>query len=112
MQTPHDEGHPQKHEFGLALLLLGINAMNLADLAFTFLALRAGYPEGNPVMEALFLAFNVRIAGLIKLGIGVVFTGVAWVLRERRGMPVLVVVIFCVYWVLFFFHLYVTLRMI
>ncbi|RJQ55094.1 MAG: hypothetical protein C4521_03280, partial [Actinobacteria bacterium] len=40
-------------EFRLALLLLGLNALNLADLAYTFLALRAGFREGNPVVEAL-----------------------------------------------------------
>lgn len=102
----------KKQEFALALLLLLINALNLGDLAYTYMALGAGYNEGNPLMRGLFAWFSPVTAGLVKLGVGVAFTIVAWFLRDRRGMTSIVSVVLCVYFVLFVFHLYVTLGLV
>lgn len=113
-RVPQREGlHPQdRSDFALILLLLLINVLNLGDLAFTFLALRAGYAEANPFMQALFLHLSPIGAGLVKLAIGVAFTLAAWVLRDRRGMTAVVTVVLGVYFVLFIFHVYVTLAMV
>ncbi len=95
-----------------ALLLLGINALNLADLTYTFLALDAGFREGNPVMDALFFNLGQTGAGLVKLVITAVFTIVAWHYRDRQLIRVLAMGVLIVYCLLFFFHLYVTLQLI
>ena len=102
----------KKQEFGLVLLLLLINTLNFADLAFTFMALRAGYREANPFMRGLFVQFSPVTAGLIKLGFGVAFTIVAWVLRDRKGMTFIVVAVLCVYFVLYLYHMCVTLAVV
>lgn len=99
----------ERSEFTLVLLLLLINVLNLADLAFTFMALRAGYREANPFMAGMFTHLSPFAAGLIKLGIGAAFTLVAWFLRDRAGMRAVVTAVLCLYFVLYIFHIYVTL---
>lgn len=105
--------NPKKQlDFAYMLLLLLINVLNLADLAFTYLALGAGYHEGNPFMRELIAVFDTTNAGLIKLGITAAFTLAAWFLRERRGMSIIVMAVLVVYFLLFVFHLYVTLALV
>lgn len=106
------EHYRERADFAYVLLLLLINVLNLADLAFTFLALRAGYREANPFMRTLFSQFSALTAGLIKLGIGGAFTLAAWFLRERKGMSIVVMAVLVVYFILFIFHIYVTLALV
>lgn len=111
-ETLLPQRYRERADFAYVLLLLLINVLNLADLAFTFLALRAGYSEANPFMRSLFAQFSTLTAGLIKLGIGVAFTVAAWFLRERKGMSIVVMAVVVVYFVLFIFHIYVTLALV
>lgn len=102
----------ERSEFTLVLLLLLINVLNLADLAFTFMALRAGYREANPFMAGMFAHLSPFGAGIVKLSIGATFTLFAWFLRDRKGMTAVVTAVLCIYFVLYIFHIYVTLRLV
>lgn len=106
------EDPEQKHEFALALLLLLMNALNLADLTFTYMALQAGYPEANPLMSSLFANLHPVTVGLIKLGFGAAFSVAAWIFRDRRGVTTAVGALLAIYFVLFAYHITVTLRLV
>lgn len=86
-----------------------INALNLADLAFTYLALRAGYHEANPVLRYLFVNFSPLVGGYIKLAAGLFVTLVIWHFRKYRRILEGTFVIIAIYLSIFLYHLFVTL---
>lgn len=67
----------------LALVLAIITALNVADLVLTQRALGLGAVEGNPLMAVLFDA-DPFMAGVLKIGVGLMVVGLLWALRRYR----------------------------
>lgn len=73
----------RRNQRTLALVLAIITALNVADLVLTQRALGLGAVEGNPLMAVLFEADPV-MAGVMKIGVGLVVVGLLWALRRYR----------------------------
>ena len=67
----------------VALALVGLTAMNLADFLLTVRALDRGAVEVNPLMAALF-DFDPAVAGGVKLLLGTTVVLVIWQMRRYR----------------------------
>ena len=102
----------RNNQFLLACVLLLINALNLADLFFTILALRAGHGEANPFLRYLFLNLSPTAGGYVKIASGVLVTLAIWILRKYRRVLETALLILAIYFLIFLFHLYVTLSMV
>ncbi|MHB0975706.1 MAG: DUF5658 family protein [Candidatus Aquicultorales bacterium] len=94
----------QENDFTFALLLLLIVALNLVDFGFTSIALKAGYKEGNPLIDYLFKV-DPGLAGLFKVGIATVFSGFCWLFRRHRAVVVGALFAAGIYSDLFIYHL-------
>lgn len=66
-----------------ALLMISIVVLNIADIAFTFVALDRGLRELNPVMAGLLDAGH-GVAAFVKIGISVVVAAAGWWYRRFR----------------------------
>ena len=67
----------------IAIVLMAIVFMNVADLMLTAAALRAGATELNPLMANLFMADPV-MAVIFKLATAIAVAGTMWALRRYR----------------------------
>ncbi|MBI5230579.1 MAG: hypothetical protein HY876_00225 [Coriobacteriales bacterium] len=67
----------------LAVLLIAINILSLADWWFTMRALELGASEGNPVLSAM-LESNPAMAAGFKLSITIAVTLGIWAWRRYR----------------------------
>ena len=71
------------HPSAVALALVTIAVLNLADFLLTVRALDRGATEVNPVMAALF-DVNPTVAGTVKLLLGSAVVFVIWQMRRYR----------------------------
>ena len=71
------------HDLWVAILLLTINFLNVADLVYTAYALGAGAHEANPIMAALF-ASDPMLGAAVKLAVVATVTVILWVFRRYR----------------------------
>lgn len=67
----------------VALLMLSIVVLNIADMAFTFRALDRGLRELNPVMAGLLDAGH-GVAAIVKIGVSVALAAIGWWFRRFR----------------------------
>ena len=67
----------------LALVLVAIAILNIADLALTWRALEAGAAELNPIMAAL-IDWDPLLATVFKATIVVAVVAVMWAMRRYR----------------------------
>ena len=67
----------------LAVVLVAIAALNVADLLLTVRALDLGAAELNPIMAALFDS-NLALAATFKLAMGAAVVAAIWLLRRYR----------------------------
>ena len=67
----------------VALLMISIVVLNIADMAFTFRALDRGLRELNPVMAGLLDAGH-GVAAFVKIGVSVALAAAGWWLRRFR----------------------------
>ena len=67
----------------LALLILALNALNLADLYLTTSAFELGAIEGNPLMSLAFDA-SWETAAIFKIGVMISVTVAIWTFRSYR----------------------------
>lgn len=67
----------------LAVVLVAIAALNVADLLLTVRALDLGAAELNPIMAAL-LEVDMALASTFKVTIGVAVVATMWLLRRYR----------------------------
>jgi hypothetical protein len=89
----------------LAVLLLIVNFLNLADFALTLNALSLGGYEVNPVMRALFIS-SPLLAGLVKVALIVVATLLVWFFRKYRRTLIAAVLMVAIFAAVFFYHIY------
>lgn len=90
------------------LLTLGVfTTLNLADLLFTLRCLSLGGREANPAMKALF-EIHPMLAGVVKMGVGMVAAEIIWELRRRRSALALSIGITLAMAGVFAWHLFVS----
>ncbi len=70
----------------VALMLVGVNLLNVLDLTLTAHALRAGAEEANPVLAALFASDPVA-AAVFKICVILAASALFWAFRKYK--PVL-----------------------
>lgn len=76
-----------------ALLMISIVVLNIADIAFTFVALDRGLRELNPVMAGLLDAGH-GVAAFVKIGVSVALAAAGWRYRRfRRVIEVALLVV-------------------
>jgi hypothetical protein len=63
--------------------MISIVVLNIADMAFTFVALDRGLRELNPVMAGLLDAGH-GVAAFVKIGVSVVVAAACWWYRRFR----------------------------
>ena len=71
------------HPSTVAMVLVAVAALNLADFLLTIRALERGASEVNPVMAALF-DVDPAVAGAVKLLLGLGVVLVIWQMRNYR----------------------------
>ena len=89
----------------LALVLAVITALKVADLLLTQRALGRGAVEGNPIMAMLF-EVDPWIAGITKIGVGLLVVGMLWALRRYRRALEFSIVALVGMGLVFVYHLY------
>ena len=89
----------------LAILLITVNILNLADFALTANALALGGYEMNPVMRVLF-ASDPILAGLVKVALIVGATILVWRFRRYRRTLMGGVLMVAVFAAVFIYHMY------
>lgn len=67
----------------LAVVLVAIAVLNIADLLLTVRALELGAAELNPIMAAL-IESNLALAATFKVTIGIAVVAAMWLLRRYR----------------------------
>lgn len=67
----------------LALVLVTVALLNVADLALTLQALEAGASEVNPIMASL-IDWDPLVASVFKAAIVLSVVSVIWVMRRYR----------------------------
>ena len=88
----------------LALVLIIVATLNVADLVLTLRALDLGAVELNPVMASLF-GHDKVLAAVFKIGIGLGVVGVIWLMRHYRRMLEMSLVLFGGFMALFVYSL-------
>ena len=89
----------------LAVLLIVVNCLNLADFALTLRALSLGSTEVNPVMRTLFVS-SPLLAGLVKVALIIVATLLVWRFRKYRRTLIAAIIMVAVFAAVFFYHMY------
>jgi hypothetical protein len=88
----------------LQVLLLVVNALNLADFGLTVNALANGASEANPVMASLFRMGPIW-AGIFKTAAVLVATALVWECRRYRKALLAGVAMFLVFAAIFIYHM-------
>ncbi len=89
----------------LAILLVVVNFLNLADFALTMNALSLGGYEVNPVMRTLFVS-SPLLAGLVKVTLIITATLLVWRFRKYRRTLIAAMLIAAVFAAVLFYHIY------
>jgi len=69
----------------VALLLLGVNLLNLLDLTLTTHALQAGAKEANPILAAMFASDPVA-AAVFKICVVLAASTLFWAFRKYKAV--------------------------
>ena len=88
----------------LRVLLLVVNALNMADFVLTLRVLDRGGSEANPLMNSLF-ALSPVWAGLFKIAAVLLVSLVLWRCRCFRGALTAVLVVLAVLAVVILYHI-------
>lgn len=88
----------------LWVLLVTVNALNLADFALTLNVLALGGGEANPIMRSLF-ALNPVYAGAFKVIAVLLCTWVVWRFRRFRTALGAALVMVAIFAVVFLYHI-------
>ena len=89
----------------VALLMVSIVVLNIADLAFTFRALDRGLRELNPVMAGLLDAGD-GVAAFVKIGVSVALAAAGWWLRRFRRVIEMALVVITLMSVVVLYHVF------
>lgn len=89
----------------LLALLAAVNVLNLLDQLATTRALAAGFTEGNPVMAGL-IAFDPRLAAIVKLVAVAGVTAAVWRLRRYRVILQVALFMFALFAGVMLLHFY------
>jgi hypothetical protein len=90
----------------LLLVLSLVTLLNLADLVLTQRALILGAVEANPIMARLF-EISPYLAGIVKMGVGMLVVEVIWILRRYRKALEVSIIVAVAMMALFLYHLFV-----
>jgi hypothetical protein len=88
----------------LWVLLVTVNALNLADFALTLNVLVSGGGEANPIMRSLF-SVDPAYAGLFKIVAVLLATVLVWRCRRFRSALEAAVIMVAVFAVVFVYHI-------
>ena len=88
----------------LGVLLLAVNALNVADLVLTLRVLDGGGREANPLMRSL-LALGPVWAGLFKIGAVFLVSLVLWRWRRFRDALTAVLAVLLIFAAVILYHI-------